>query len=132
MQSALRSQLAAAGRALHAALTAAGDGTPAARGFERAAAASGSGASSSSSSSSGQGGVEGGSGSRGGKGLSALGLGSSGDSGDSGGGGSGALLPQAAVSQLLRERLGYSLAVRPSSIQHQDAGEHRVRFLTPE
>lgn len=32
------------------------------------------------------------------------------------------LISQAKLSQLLQQQLGYSLAVRPSDIQHQDAG----------
>lgn len=118
----LRAQLVGAARALHDALGEAGDPRPAAAAFERAAAAeaaaaaaqqtAGAGNSSSSSSSKG-------------RGLSAL-LGD--DGGDGGGSTSGGaataakLLPQARAAELLRARLGFALAVRPSTVAHADAG----------
>jgi hypothetical protein len=36
---------------------------------------------------------------------------------------SGTLLSQQQLSELVQQRLGYSLSVRPSQIAHQEAGE---------
>jgi hypothetical protein len=128
VQRSLRAQLVAAARALHEELTSAGDGLPAAHALERAdsrRAASHAGGEQGASAAAAAGGA----------GLAALGDAGSGgggsgdddDDGDGAGapGGAPPVLDQARVSQLLRQRIGYSLAVRPSSIDHEEAGAPR-------
>jgi hypothetical protein len=146
VQSALRAQLAGAGAALHTALTGAGDPAPAAAALQAAAAQLGAGAGAASCGPAGsvhdaaavgqqqrqqharEEGPEGADSSGRGGGLSSLGNAGGGASGGGGGGGgdsgggSPALLSQARAAELLRERLGYSLEVRPSSIPHNEAG----------